>query len=58
MKVLLLVVQEKVPHGFGLRTGDRGHNTADDAGNLGRPASQVQITRKNWGLPEDFYFFS
>ena len=51
MKRLLLVGQEKVPRGFGLRTGDLG-NIADDAGNCGRPASRAQITGKNWGLPE------
>ena len=38
--------------GFGLRTGDRGGNTAEGAWNLGRPASCVQTTRKNRGLPE------
>ena len=37
-KGLLLVGQEKVPGGSGLRTGDPGH-TADGAGNRGRPAS-------------------
>ena len=39
VKALLLVDQEKVPCGFGLRTGDRGGNKADDAGNQGSPAS-------------------
>ena len=34
----LLVGHEKVPCGFGLRTGDPD-NTADGAGNQGRPAS-------------------
>ena len=38
VKGVLLVGQEKVPHGFGLRTGDPG-DTEDGAGNLGRPAS-------------------
>ena len=33
VKGLLLVVHEKVPHGFGL-TGDRGSDTADGAGSL------------------------
>ena len=42
---------EEVPCGSGLRTGDPG-DTADGAGNYGRPASQVRITGKNWGLPE------
>ena len=48
VKRLLLVGLEKVPHGFGLRTGDPG-NIADDAGNCRRPASRAQITGKNWG---------
>ena len=39
---------EKVPRGFGLRTGDPG-DTADGAGNHRRPAS---LTGKNRGLPE------
>ena len=43
--------QEEVPCGFGLRTGDPGY-IADGAGNRRRPASQAQITGKNWGLPE------
>ena len=51
MKGLLLVGHEKVPHRFGLRTGDPG-NIAGGAGNHGRPASQAWITGKNWGLPE------
>ena len=38
VKGLLLVGQEKVPCGFALRTGDPS-NTADSAGNHGRPAS-------------------
>ena len=38
VKELLLVGQEKVPRGSGLRTGDPG-DTDDGAGNLGRPAS-------------------
>ena len=33
VKGLLLVGHEKVPHGFGLRTGDNGGDTADGAGN-------------------------
>ena len=52
MKGLLLAGQEKVPHGFGLRTGDRGSNTADGAGNLRKPASQAWITGKNRELRE------
>ena len=52
VKGLLLVGQEKVPPGFGLRTGDCSSDTADGTGNYGRPASQVRITGKNWGLPE------
>ena len=44
--------QEKVPHGFGLRTGDRSSSTADGAGNQGRPVSGARITGKNQGLPE------
>ena len=52
MKGLLLVGHEKVLRGFGLRTGDRGSDTADGAGNHGRPTSQTQITGKYWGPPE------
>ena len=37
VKGLSLVGHEKVPCGFGLRTGDRS-NTADGAGNCGKPA--------------------
>ena len=51
MKGLLLVGQEKVPRRFGLRTGDPG-DTADGAGNRGRPTSRTRITGKNEGLPE------
>ena len=40
VKGLLLVGHEKVQCGFGLRTGDTG-DTADGAGNRGRPASQA-----------------
>ena len=47
--------QEKVPGGFGLRTGDPS-NTADGSGNCRRPDSQAQITGKNWGLPEPLLF--
>ena len=47
----LLVGHEKVKWGFRLRTGDPG-DTADGAGNRGRPASQARITGKNRGLPE------
>ena len=36
MKALLLMGHEKVPHGFGLRTGDCG-DTAGGAGNRGKP---------------------
>ena len=50
MKELLLVGYEKVPHGLGL-TGDSS-NTADGAGNQGRPASRARITGKNRELPE------
>ena len=39
VKGLLLVGCEKVPHGFGLRTGDHGGNTAEGSGNHGGPAS-------------------
>ena len=45
MEGLLLVGHEKVPSGYGLRTGDPG-NTAG-GGNHGRPASQAWITGKN-----------
>ena len=51
VKALLLVDQEKVPCGFGLRTGDRG-DTADGVGNRGRPASRARITGKSRELPE------
>ena len=51
VKGLLLFGQEKVPHRFGLRTGDAG-NTADGAGNRRRPASRGWISGKNQGLPE------
>ena len=51
VKGLLLVGQEKVPRRFGLRTGDPG-DTADGAGNRGRPAIRARITGKNQGLPE------
>ena len=54
---LLLVGHEEVPCGFGLRTGDPG-DTADGAGNSGRPASQARITRKNQGLAEPQASFS
>ena len=43
---------KKVPHGFGLRTGDRGSGTAEGAGVRRRPASQARITGKNQRLPE------
>ena len=48
VKGLSLVGQEKVPHGFRLRTGDPS-DTADGAGNRGRPTSRAQITGKNRG---------
>ena len=51
VKGLLPVGQVKVPHGFGLRTGDPS-NTADGAGTRGRPASRARITGKKLGLPE------
>ena len=40
VKGLLLAGHKKVLHGSGLRTGDPG-DTADGAGNRGRPASQA-----------------
>ena len=43
VKGLLLVGHEKVPQGFGLRTGDRGGDTADGAENQGKPASQAWL---------------
>ena len=58
VKGLLLVDHEKVPHGFGLRTGGFGGDTADDVGNQGRPASQAWITGKNQGLPEPRTYIS
>ena len=42
---------EKVPCGFGLRTGDPG-DTADGAGNRGSSASRAEVTGKSQGLPE------
>ena len=48
VKGLLLVGQEKVPRGFGLRTGDHSSDTADGAGTRGRPANGAQITGKKW----------
>ena len=39
MKELLLVGREKVPRGFGLRTGCHSDDTADGAGNCGKPSS-------------------
>ena len=39
-KGLSLVGHERVPRGFGLRTGDHGGDTADGAGNLGRAAGR------------------
>ena len=51
VKGLLLLGHEKMPCGFGLRTGDPG-DTADGSGNCGRPASPAQITEKDQGLPE------
>ena len=58
VKGLLLVSHEKVPHGFGLRTGDQDGDTANGAGNHGRPASGTWITGKNLGLPEPCTFVS
>ena len=57
MKGLLLVSHEKVPCGFGLRTGDP-RDTADGAGNRGRPAGRAHITGKSQGLPEPGTSFS
>ena len=52
MKGLLLVGHERVQCGFGLRTGDPS-DTADGAGNRGRPAPQARVTGENSGkLPE------
>ena len=39
---------EEVPHGFGLRTGNPGGNTADCAGNCGQPA---QLSMDYWEEP-------
>ena len=49
---LLLVGHEKVPCGFGLRTGDPSSTADGGAGNRGRPASWARNTGKNQGLPE------
>ena len=43
VKGLSLVGREKVPNGFGLRTGDRD-DTADGAGNCRNPAHRARIT--------------
>ena len=51
VKGLSLVGHEKVPLGFGLRTGDHS-DTAYGAGNGRRPASRAQITGKNRELAE------
>ena len=51
VKGLLQVGHEKVPCGFGLRTGDPG-DTADGAGNRGSSASRAEVTGKSQGLPE------
>ena len=45
VKGFSLVGHEKVPRGFGLRTRDPS-DTADGAGNCGRPASQARMTEK------------
>ena len=37
VKGLSLMGNEKVPHGFGLRTEDHASRTADGAGNHGKP---------------------
>ena len=47
VKGLLLLGHEKMPRGFGLRTGDHGGDRADGAGNHGRPATRAQITGKD-----------
>ena len=53
VKGLLLVGHEKVPCGFGLKTGDHSNgDTVDSAGNCGRPANRAQITGRNWKLAE------
>ena len=59
VKRLLLVGHEKVPRGFGLRTGDLGGDIADGAGNRGKPASCSWITGRNWepSPAVGFYFF-
>ena len=51
MKGLLLRGQEKVPCGFGLRTGDP-NNTTDGVGNRRRPARRARIIGNNQGLAE------
>ena len=51
VKGLLLLGQEKVPLGFGLRTGDPW-DTADGAGSRRRPASPARVTGKNQELAE------
>ena len=52
MKGLLLLGQEKVPHGFGLRTGDPS-DTADGAGTKGgRPAKHGLLGRTGGWLSE------
>ena len=51
VKGLSLVGPEKVPRGFGLRTGGQG-NTADSVGNCRIPPNRACITGKNRGPPE------
>ena len=52
VKGLLLLGQEKVPHGFGLRTGDPS-DTADGAGTKGgRPAKHGLLGRTGGWLSE------
>ena len=47
VKCLSLVGHEEVPHGFGLRTGDRG-DIADGVRNLGRPD---KLSMNYWEKP-------
>ena len=53
VKGLLLVSQEEVPHGIGLRTGDGG-DTADGAGDCQRPA---QLSMDYWEEPGLLFLF-
>ena len=47
VKGLSLVGHEEAPCGLGLRSEDRGSNSADGAGDHGRPPRRAQMTERN-----------